>query len=605
MEILEGEEKTMEKQENKRKTGIPRLLEIAGRKKYFIIGSGFFGVLTSLVQFIPFVAAYKILEELTAHAATPSMANEAEVWYWCWVMFWAFIASIIFNFCSLALSHLAAFNILYELRIQLSQKLARLPLGYFTKHATGKIKKIMTEDVERLEIFIAHNLPDTVSAFLFPILLFVYMLWVNWILALSVFLVIVIAILFMSRMYTSDRVRSYMEGWMRVTGQVNASLVEYIRGIQVIKIFTKSTKAYHQLNRDVAEFRTYATEMNRSYQGSYVGFHTILLSTIVLVLPIGAYMLLHADSYAALLPQVLLFLVFSVGIFFPLLKVIWIASLLNQNSMGIAEVDAILFEKELAEPTNPKRPAEATISFENVTFAYEEKEVLKEISFTAAPGTITALVGPSGAGKSTIAMLTARFWDIENGNIKIGGIPLKEIATADLMNQIAFVFQDNPLFFDTIEENIRMGNKTATAEQVEAAARAAQCHDFIMALPQGYKTLVGEGGTYLSGGEQQRLALARAILKDAPIILLDEATAFADPENEGKILEAFSHLIRGKTVMVIAHRLNTVVNADQILYIEDGRIAERGRHEELLSMKGKYATMWEKYEQTLHWGIRK
>lgn len=595
----------MKKQENKRKTGIPRLLELAGRKKYFVIGSGFFGVLTSLVQFIPFVAAYKILEELTAHAAMPSMANEEAVWFWCWIMFWAFIASIIFNFCSLALSHLAAFNILYELRIQLSQKLARLPLGYFTKNATGKIKKIMTEDVERLEIFIAHNLPDTVSAFLFPILLFVYMLWVSWLLALAVFSVVVIAVVFMSRMYTSDRVRGYIDGWMRVTGQVNASLVEYIRGIQVIKIFTKSTKAYHQLNHDVAEFRTYATKMNQSYQGSYVGFHTILLSTIVLVLPVGAFMLMRAESYAALLPQVLLFLVFAVGIFFPLLKVMWIASLLNQNSMGIAEIDAILYEKELTEPTEPKKPTGATVAFENVTFAYEEKEVLKEISFTAAPGTITALVGPSGAGKSTIAMLTARFWDIDDGDIKIGNIPLKEIATTDLMNQIAFVFQDNPLFFDTIEENIRMGNKTATTEQVEAAAKAAQCHDFIMALPQGYKTLVGEGGTYLSGGEQQRLALARAILKDAPIILLDEATAFADPENEGKILEAFSHLIHGKTVMVIAHRLNTVVNADQILYIEDGRIAERGRHEELLSMKGKYAAMWEKYEQTLHWGIRR
>ncbi len=595
----------MKKQENKRKTGIPRLLELAGRKKYFVIGSGFFGVLTSLVQFIPFVAAYKILEELTAHAAMPSMANEEAVWFWCWIMFWAFIASIVFNFCSLALSHLAAFNILYELRIQLSQKLARLPLGYFTKNATGKIKKIMTEDVERLEIFIAHNLPDTVSAFLFPILLFVYMLWVNWLLALAVFSVVVIAVVFMSRMYTSDRVRGYIDGWMRVTGQVNASLVEYIRGIQVIKIFTKSTKAYRQLNHDVAEFRTYATKMNQSYQGSYVGFHTILLSTIVLVLPVGAFMLMRAESYAALLPQVLLFLVFAVGIFFPLLKVMWIASLLNQNSMGIAEIDAILYEKELTEPTEPKKPTEATVAFENVTFAYEEKEVLKEISFTAAPGTITALVGPSGAGKSTIAMLTARFWDIDDGDIKIGNLPLKEITTTDLMNQIAFVFQDNPLFFDTIEENIRMGNKTATTEQVEAAAKAAQCHDFIMALPQGYKTLVGEGGTYLSGGEQQRLALARAILKDAPIILLDEATAFADPENEGKILEAFSHLIHGKTVMVIAHRLNTVVNADQILYIEDGRIAERGRHEELLSMKRKYAAMWEKYEQTLHWGIRR
>lgn len=594
----------MKKQTGNRKTGIPRLLEIAGRKKYFVLGSMFFGVLTALVQFVPFVAAYRILEELTVHAAAPAMANEAEIWHWCWVMLWAFIASIVFNFGSLALSHLAAFNILYQLRIQLAQKLARLPLGYFTKQATGKIKKIMTEDVERLELFIAHNLPDTVTAFLFPILLFVYMFWVNWLLALSILVVLIIAMLFMARMYASDRVRRYMEGWMRVTGQVNASLVEYIRGIQVIKIFTKSTKAYHQLNSDVQDFRSYATKMNQSYRGTYVGFHTILLSTIVLVLPVGTYMLLHSNSYAALLPKVLLFLVFAVGIFFPLLKVMWIASLLNQNSMGIAEVDAILYEKELEEPANPRVPREATITFENVTFAYEEKEVLKNISFTAAPSTITALVGPSGSGKSTIAMLTARFWDIEHGDIKIGGVSVKEIATAELMNQIAFVFQDNPLFFDTIEENIRMGNKTATSEQVEAAAKAAQCHDFIMALPQGYKTLVGEGGTYLSGGEQQRVALARAILKNAPIILLDEATAFADPENEGKILEAFSRLIQGKTVVVIAHRLNTIVNADQILYMDEGRIEEYGRHEALLEKNGKYAAMWKKYEHTLHWGIR-
>jgi len=298
-----------------------------------------------------------------------------------------------------------------------------------------------------------------------------------------------------------------------------------------------------------------------------------------------------------------MFLFFGVAVFFPVLKLLWIGSFLNQNNMGVQKIDDILYMDEIEEPDIPRHPKDASVEFRNVSFAYDTTPILKAISFISHPGTITALVGPSGAGKSTVAMLTARFWDVQSGEILIGGVPVKEISTSVLMDNVAFVFQDNMLFFDTIEENIRMGNKTAIFEEVARAACAAQCHEFIESLPNGYQTLVGEGGIYLSGGEAQRIALARAILKDSPIILLDEATAFADPENEGKILEAFSHLIKGKTVLVIAHRLSTITNADRILYIDKGVIAEEGTHEELLVIQGQYAHMWKTYNRAKRWTI--
>lgn len=274
-----------------------------------------------------------------------------------------------------------------------------------------------------------------------------------------------------------------------------------------------------------------------------------------------------------------------------------------QGIVGQIVLDDILYMDEIEEPAVPRQPRDASVEFRDVSFAYDSTPVLKAVSFIAHPGTVTALVGPSGAGKSTVAMLAARFWDIQEGEILVGGVPVKEISIPVLMDNVAFVFQDNTLFFDTIEENIRMGNQEATFEEVTRAAEAAQCHTFIEALPDGYQTLVGEGGTYLSGGEAQRIALARAILKDAPIILLDEATAFADPENEGKILDAFSHLTKGKTVLVIAHRLGTVTNADRILYMDKGVIAEAGTHEELLALGARYAQMWKTYNRTKEWTI--
>lgn len=587
---------------NKRKTGLARLIEIAGTKRRLLIGAMLLAVITAIVQFVPIIAVYNILIELAEHALDPSLIDKAYIWLWSYIALGAFFAFGVLTFASLMLSHIAAFNILYEIRMQLVQKMVRLPLGFFSRRASGELKKIMSDDVERIELFIAHHIPDIVTALLFPLILVSYMFAV-WRLAIVVLAVLAMAFYVMGRMYTGKKIREVSKRYVETLGRMNASIVEYIRGIQVVKTFTESTNAYRKLNDDIKEYRKFANEVNVQYQPTYVGFLTILSSALLFIIPVAVWLFVGSASYATFVPVLLMFLFFGVAVFFPVLKLLWIGSFLNQNNMGVQKIDDILYMDEIEEPDIPRHPKDASVEFRNVSFAYDTTPILKAISFISHPGTITALVGPSGAGKSTVAMLAARFWDVQSGEILIGGVPVKEIPTSVLMDNVAFVFQDNMLFFDTIEENIRMGNKTATFEEVARAACAAQCHEFIESLPNGYQTLVGEGGIYLSGGEAQRIALARAILKDSPIILLDEATAFADPENEGKILAAFSHLIKGKTVLVIAHRLSTITNADRILYVDKGVIAEQGTHEQLLALKGEYARMWETYNRAKRWTI--
>ena len=588
---------------NKRKTGLARLIEIAGTKRRLLIGAMLLAVITAIVQFVPIIAVYNILIELAEHALDPSLIDKAYIWLWSYIALGAFFAFGVLTFASLMLSHIAAFNILYEIRMQLVQKMVRLPLGFFSRRASGELKKIMSDDVERIELFIAHHIPDIVTALLFPLILVSYMFAVDWRLAIVVLAVLAMAFYVMGRMYTGKKIREVSKRYVETLGRMNASIVEYIRGIQVVKTFTESTNAYRKLNDDIKEYRKFANEVNVQYQPTYVGFLTILSSALLFIIPVAVWLFVGSASYATFVPVLLMFLFFGVAVFFPVLKLLWIGSFLNQNNMGVQKIDDILYMDEIEEPDIPRHPKDASVEFRNVSFAYDTTPILKAISFISHPGTITALVGPSGAGKSTVAMLAARFWDVQSGEILIGGVPVKEIPTSVLMDNVAFVFQDNMLFFDTIEENIRMGNKTATFEEVARAACAAQCHEFIESLPNGYQTLVGEGGIYLSGGEAQRIALARAILKDSPIILLDEATAFADPEHEGKILAAFSHLIKGKTVLVIAHRLSTITNADRILYVDKGVIAEQGTHEQLLALKGEYARMWETYNRAKRWTI--
>ncbi|MGD9211616.1 MAG: ABC transporter ATP-binding protein [Desulfobacteraceae bacterium] len=589
--------------QKKHKTGIPRLIEIAGTKKWWLIGSMILSVAAAIAQFTPYVAVYMIIKELAVHAMDVSLLNKGLIWHWGWISLGAVIIYGILSYISLILSHIAAFNILYEMRMAISNKLASLPLGYFTRRASGKIKKIMSEDVERIELFVAHHIPDVTAAVVFPVLMLGYLFYADWRLALVVLFVFLIAIAIQASMMLRPTQKRQYADYHAALGRMNASIVEYVRGIQVVKVFSRSMDSFERLKRDIEDFKDFCLVITRKFALIYTGFLTILSSTILFLIPVAVFLLLKVPSYVDYLPTVFLFFILGGGMFFPLLKLLYMSGYLNQNSLGVGLIDDILDQPEITEPKNPMIPDGATVEFQNVTFAYDEKPVLKNVSFIAQADSVTALVGPSGAGKSTIGMLTARFWDVTAGRIYIGKVPITDIRTADLMEHIAFVFQDNMLFYDTIEENIRMGNTSATFEDVVTAARAAQCHEFIESLKSGYQTLVGEGGTYLSGGEQQRISLARAILKNAPIVVLDEATAYADPENEGKILSAFSQLIKGKTVLVIAHRLSTVTNADQILVVDNGRIAERGRHSELVARNGIYSRMWHTYTQSRQWVI--
>ena len=609
----------------KQKTGIPRLIEIAGTKSVWLIFSMVLAIASSVAQFIPFISVYHILKELALHASAPSSINKDIIWHWGIIALAGVIIYGITLFISAMCSHIAAFNILYELRMALARKLVRLPMGFFTKRTSGEIKKIMSEDVERIELFVAHHIPDITCAVVFPLLMIGFLFYSDWRLALVILLVYTVALVLMFSMMSGKKIQEwnikYQESLARMNATIieyvsyvdkgdrhkyegmNATIIEYVRGIQVVKIFNRSGNAFERLRQSIDDYRDFSVITTREYAPGYLTFYSIISSVFLFLIPAAIYFLLQSPSYPTYLPTVLLFFILGGGIFFPMMKLMWMGGLMSQNSIGVGLIDTILNSKEIPDPARSKQPENGSVEFRDVSFGYDKVPVLKNISFYAAPGTVTALVGPSGAGKSTIAMLAARFWDVSSGSVLLGGVPLPEIKTSDLMNRIAFVFQDNMLFFDTIEENIRMGNKTASREKVIQAAKAARCHEFIERLENGYQTLVGEGGTYLSGGEQQRIALARAILKDAPVILLDEATAYADPENEGKILESFSYLIKNKTVLVIAHRLSTITNADQILMIENGTIVERGKQEELLALQGRYASMWEIYAQSREWTI--
>lgn len=589
----------------KPKKGFSRLLEIAGTKKWWLIGSVVLAIGSTLAQFVPYVAILAILNELAAHAANPAGVSQELVKHWGVICLIAFGCYGVLLFVSLMCSHIAAFNILYELRVAITRKMAKLPLGFFSKRTTGDLKKIIGEDVERVELFVAHHIPDLTSAIVFPLLIIGWLFTIDWRLALIVLAVMLIAIVFQFSTTWSKKATEDTKSYMSIMGKLNASIIEYVRGMQVVKIFNRSSIALENLRKQIFGFRDFSNTITSTYAVTYLGFYNMLSAALLFIIPAAIYFLLKAPSYSGYISTVLIFLVLGGGIFFPMLKLLWMTNMLRQNSMGVDLMDGILQKEEIADPEHPQTPRDASIEFTNVSFAYDKTQVLNNVSFTAQPGTVTALVGISGAGKSTIAMLTARFWDIEDGEIRIGGSNIKQIRTEDLMNTVSFVFQDNMLFFDTIEENIRMGNKTATKEDVVNAAKAAQCHDFILQLEKGYDTLVGESGTYLSGGEAQRIALARAILKDAPIVLLDEATAYADPENEEKILESFSQLIKGKTVMVIAHRLSTIRNADQILVIDKGSVAEQGKHDELVTLGGLYATMWEIYSRSREWKLNR
>lgn len=585
-----------------RKNGLIRLIEIAGTRKPWLLAAMSLALLATIAQFTPYWAILRILQELALHGTSLEAVDTGLIRFWAWASLGGIVVYGVLFYSANMLSHIAAFHILYEMRMAIARKLVRLPLGFFSRRSSGELKKIMSEDVERVELFVAHHIPDITTAIIFPLLLLGFLLYTDALLALVVLIVFALAISLQATMLSGNKSQETMKAYHASLARMNQSIVEYVRGIQVVKVFSRSVESYRKLHTDIVDFKCTSERVCTDYTPTYTAFLTLLSSTLLFLVPAAWWRLHSASCYTQTLPTVLLFLVLGSGLFFPMLKLMWMGSMLAQIGMGVKAIDEVLDKEEISETAQALTPKDSSIVVNDVSFAYRDGiMVLHHVSFSAEPGTVTALVGPSGSGKSTLAMLIARFWDVASGEIRIGGVALQDMSTTDLMDHVSFVFQDNMLFFDSIAENIRMGHPTATQTDIENAARAAQCHDFIIALDQGYHTLVGEGGTYLSGGEQQRIALARAILKNAPILILDEATAYADPENEGKILEAFSHLIPGKTVLVIAHRLGTIVDAHQILVLDQGKIVERGKHNELLQCEGLYTNMWNTYNRSRNW----
>lgn len=597
----------MQKEKHK-KGDIGRLLEIAGEKRNLLIMSGILAVISTVLMFVPFLATYFIAAELLKHAASPNLSDMALIRHWGIWAFVSLIAALAFLYASTMASHVSAFKILYSLRVRLAKHLATLPMGYHTRQSSGAIKKTLELSVEKIEGFIAHQLPDFVGAAALPVLMLTAMFILDWRLALVSAVPIVGAYLLQSLVFYGKAGMESVKQYHNALESMNAAGVEYVRGMPAVKVFGLTVNTFLSFHNSIKSYRDFAVEYTRFCKHPYITFMTIISSLLSFIAPLGVFLLSGQPDNQAFALTLLLFLVLAPGVASPMMKLMYLGGNMRMISEGVTRIDEIFAQQPVAEPSAPKQPRSFDIEFQNVSFSYDSKdtstrtEALSEVSFTAHEKEITALVGPSGSGKSTIANLIPRFWDVSAGTISIGGVDIREMGTEKLMETVSFVFQDVHLFYDTIEENIRMGHR-ATNEEVIAAAKAACCHEFIEKLPQGYQTKIGEGGTYLSGGEAQRVAVARAILKNSPILVLDEATAFADPENEEKIQQGLSSLIQGKTVIIIAHRLSTVREANRILVVDNGRIREQGTHEQLLGQNGLYRRMWNAHIDAGGWAL--
>lgn len=592
----------------KKKTGLARLFEIAGERKGLLILAGALSAASAACMLGPYWSVYEILNELLHNGGDWNRVDGALLIHWGWIAFFGLIGGLLLLYGALMSSHVAAFRILYGLRVSLSKHIGRLPLGYLNGTSTGAIKKTMEQNIEKIENFIAHTIPDMVNVVATIALMFAIFFSLDGWLAAVCLAAIAVSIVLQFSNFMGKKAQEFTRIYFDAQERMSASAVQYVRGMPVVKIFGQSVRSFRQFNAEIEAYKTYALKVCDTYQSGMIAFVVILNSLITFILPVGL-LLTGGAANISLAAVWLFFIVMGPGVASPVYKLMYLGGGTREINEGVVRIDRIFEQRPIPEATNPQRPESYDIEFRNVSFSYENKEeatrteALRDLTFTARQGEITALVGPSGSGKSTVANLIPRFWDVRQGEIRIGGINIKEIATEHLMDIVSFVFQDTFLLYDTLYENIAVGRPDAKREEVEAAARAAQCHDFIERLPNGYMTRIGDKGVYLSGGEAQRICVARAILKNAPILVLDEATAFADPENEYKMQQALQALIRNKTVIIIAHRLSSIISAGQIVVLKEGRLVQCGRHGELSTTDGVYKKMWDAYTDAFRWQL--
>lgn len=569
-------------EQTKKRNPLSRLAEFASAHKGNYTASVILAVLGVAAGMTPYFAVSQIVIRLIG-------GGRDFEWYliWCALAAAGFLGKVLLHNLSTGLSHKATFAVISEVRRRIASKLTRVPMGYVLDTPSGKLKNTMVEKVDSIEPTLAHVLPEMTSNLLVPMAIIVYLFVLDWRMALVSLITLPIGtVCYMGMM------KGYAEKFGQYVGvskHMNATAVEYVNGIEVIKAFGRSATSYKKFSDAVRTNANYGLDWMRDCQIYFAMGIGIWPAVLIGVLPIGCVFYMNGTLDA---PTFITVMILALGIMSPLLSAIYYTDDIAKIGTVVGDICAVL---DVPEQVRPARRADlkgTDIVLDNVSFSYGETEILHGVILSIPAGTVTALVGPSGGGKSTIAKLIASFWDVDGGSVTVGGADVKNIPADQLMDTIAYVAQDNYLFDEPVLENIRMGRPSATDDEVKAAAKAAGCHDFIMELEHGYGTIAGGAGGHLSGGERQRIAIARAMLKNAPIVILDEATAYTDPENEAIVQTAVAKLVEGKTLIVIAHRLSTVTDSDKIAVIEDGRVLAEGRHEELLETCGLYRDMW-------------
>lgn len=590
----------------KSKTGLARCMELASDRKGLIFLSALLSSLAAIASFIPYIAVYFMIREILNVFPDLVQLDMGRIMNYGWLALAGIVANILLYFLAIFSSHIAAFGTLYDLKVLFADHITKIPLGYHLTIGSGRLRKIMDENIESVEGFIAHQFPDFVASITAPIVMVIILFVVDWRFGLASLAGIILAFIAEFIGFGSGAMKENMGKYQKASEEMNNASVEYVRGMSVVKAFNQTASSFKKLQEAISGYTEWVLKFSLGWQNCMPAFTTIINNIYLILVPVGILIGSNTSNFKEFSMKFIFYLLFVPAIAGVLNKIMYISESFMQIDGNVARMDEILNIPEMPETANPQKPQGEDVVFDHVSFTYtgnNEEKALESVSFAAKQGQITAIVGPSGGGKSTIANLISRFWDATDGKITIGGVDLRDMAQNDLMRQVSFVFQDIFLFKQSILDNIRMGNRNATEEQVIAAAKAAQCHEFISKLPEGYHTVVGTKGVHLSGGERQRIAIARAIIKDSPIIVLDEATAFSDPENEYLIQKAFEKLMQNKTVIIIAHRLSTIRNADKIIVMEKGQIVESGKHDDLVAAGGRYFQMWNHYTEAINWKL--
>ena len=586
----------------KGKGNLSVLMDYAGRRRVLTYLSWALSAVSALTALVPFIFVWLIVREvIEANGNFAAVQGSLSVYGW-WAVGSALISMLVY-FAALMCSHVAAFRVAGNMRKRAMRHIGALPVGFMNSLGSGRVRRIVNESSGATETYLAHQLPDMVGAFATPVGMIVLLFVFDWRLGLLSLIPTVLGFIIMSKMTGKDMARK-MKEYQSALENMNNEAVEYVRGVPVVKTFGQTVFSFKRFKGSIDSYHTWVVAYTKSLMWPMVAF-TTAINCVFVPLIIAGLCFTAGGVDGTFLLNLIFYIIFTPIISVTLMKVMF----MSENNMIVSDalqrIDGILAIKPLPEPSAPQTPKDNSVTFENVTFAYEgaDRNAIDGITLDVKAGETVALVGPSGGGKTTAAGLVARFWDTASGAVKVGGVNVKDIDRQTLNDTVAYVFQDSKLLKTSIFENVRMGRPSATREEVLAALHNAQCDDILNKFPHGVDTVIGSKGVYLSGGEQQRIAIARVMLKNAPVLVLDEATAFADPENEAAVQRAFERLANGRTVIMIAHRLTTVQNADKIYVLKDGKIAEEGTHVQLMEKGGLYHNMYDEYRTSIAWKV--